>query len=160
MVSLELVEALLQQFDVLLEAGHALSLHLVMPDLRRDQVDGDLVVFCLLREAKGQNDEQHLVVRVHLLVVSLLDDVFGQNDGIPFELERALVASEDVLGEDLEHDDDSEHSVRVVKPVVVFALGQLLKVLRKQSRDFVVVRTEGGAEGFLFGEHLRVRRVS
>ena len=137
-VGLELVKTLLHHGDVLLVARDALALHSVVLYLCLYQVYGHLVVLWCFGESQGRTNEQHLVVRVHFLIVGLLDYVFGNGFCIYFELVCAFVASKHDLCKELEHYYDGKHAIRIVIPIVVLALCKFFEVCCELARDLVI----------------------
>ena len=77
MVRRELIQAFLEKLDVFLVSWDALTLHPVVLYLRLNQAHCHLIVFRVLRKTERRDNQEHLIVRVHFLVISLLHYVFG-----------------------------------------------------------------------------------
>ena len=122
MVRLELIDVLLHHLDVLLVARDARTLSPIVLNLFSYKFNGDLVVFGGLRQSERTHHEEHLVIRVHFFVLRLQGNKLAQVDCVLLELKGSTIAAEQILGEELVHDDYSEDTVRVVEPVVVLAL--------------------------------------
>ena len=124
---------------VLFVPRHSSALFSQHLDLLLDHSDGELAVVYVLAKAQRRHDQQHLVVRVDLVVVAVEHDVPADLNSIVFELVGSFVASEHVFGEVLEHDDYSQGAIRVVVPVIELALREPLEVDSEPDRDLVAV---------------------